>query len=69
MNRIFGVMLSAALLAGAAGAAFADTTTDAKCDTQLHAQLQTLQQQLAALQSAGDVQPAPATGFQLQTGG
>jgi uncharacterized protein YceH (UPF0502 family) len=71
MNRIFGIMLSAALLCGSAGAAMATTTTttDANCEAQLHAQVQALQAQVAALQASSDVQSASASGYQMPTGG
>ncbi len=68
MNKMFGLMLSAALLCGSAGAAFA-TTTDQNCDTQLHRQVQTLQQQVAALQADSNVQSSSPAGYQMPTGG
>jgi hypothetical protein len=68
MNKIFGVMLSAALLCGSAGAAMA-STMDGNCEAQLRAQVQTLQAQVAALQAASDVQPASAADYQMPTGG
>jgi hypothetical protein len=68
MNRIFGVMLSAALLCGSAGAAFA-TTTDGNCEAQLHAQVQALQNEVAALQSDSNVQSESPADYQMPTGG
>lgn len=66
MNRIFGVMLSAALLCG--GTALA-ATPDENCETQLHAQMQMLQAEVAALLAASNVQSKSAAGFQMPTGG
>jgi hypothetical protein len=68
MNRIFGIMLSAAMLCGSAGAAFA-TTTDGNCEAQLHAQVQSLQAQVAALEASSNVESASASGYQMPTGG
>lgn len=67
MNRIFGIMLSAALLCG--GTALA-ATPDENCETQLHAQIQTLQAEVAALLAASNVQSdESASGYQMPTGG
>jgi hypothetical protein len=68
MNRIFGVMLSAALLCGSAGAAMA-STTDGNCETQLHAQVQALQTEVTALQESSNVQSASPADYQMPTGG
>ena len=69
MNKFRTVLLSAALLAGSAGAALAGPM-DQNGQSQLSAELQTLQQQqLSAQQCGGNVQAAPPTGFQVQTGG
>jgi len=66
MNKMFGVILSAALLCG--GAAMANTT-DKNCDTQLRAQINALQQQVAQLQENSNVQSDSPAGYQLPTGG
>lgn len=69
MSKIFGVMLSAALLCGSAGAAMA-ATMDQPCEAQLQAQVKTLQAEVTALQAGDNVQQAgPASDFQIATGG
>lgn len=68
MNKIFGLMLSAALLCGTTGTAFA-TTTDGNCDTKLHQQVQALQKQVAALQATIDIQSSLPDGSPIPSGG
>lgn len=69
MNKIFGVMLSAAVLCGTAGASFA-ATTDGNCEAQLRKQVQTLQQEVAVLQTAGcNVQSSVPDGSPIPSGG
>jgi hypothetical protein len=77
MNRIFGVMLSTALLCGGAGAAMAanaNANMEQPCEAQLQAQVNALQAQVTALQADVNVQydaaPAGQTpGDQIPTGG
>lgn len=64
MKRIFAVMLPAAILCGSAAMA-----KDAPCDTQLHAQLNALQAQVAQLQASSNVQSDSPAGYQLPSGG
>jgi hypothetical protein len=67
MNKMFGVMLSAALLCSSAAMA---KTTDAPCDTQLHAQISALQAQVTQLQENSNVQQSDSiVGYQLPSGG
>lgn len=64
MNKIFAATLFATLLS--AGTALAETEP---CDTQLHAQITTLQAEVAQLQAGSDVQSGAASQYQMPTGG
>lgn len=70
MNKMFGVLLAAVMLAGPAGAAPA-ASMDQPCEAQLRAQVQALQTEVSALQ-AGDVvqtDTGTATGYSIPSGG